>query len=242
MLVEAPEWEPIERELVVVLLARNIFWRTADVRNYCKLRIFFDWWITTIKWENDWKRCFRSSTFIISDERATLQKKWRNLPTNITNMGIQDGRRRWYWNLTRKRKTKKSEILQFKSKIKVQVADLFAPLPSPDSVTCNQAPANSPFCATWQKKELSFWEEEHIYLEDLLESRLWKEHTQPIWACPRLAIPVEETFPAYWFITDWTGNAFFYSLPPSEKPWLSSCTESLGRYRGNRRGWKNYWK
>lgn len=23
-------------------------------------------------------------------------------------------------------------------------------------------------------------EEEHIHLEDLLESRLWKEHTQPI--------------------------------------------------------------
>nr|YP_009381616.1 hypothetical protein AEK19_MT1200 [Utricularia reniformis]ART31414.1 hypothetical protein AEK19_MT1200 [Utricularia reniformis] len=32
MLVEAPEWEPIERELVVLLLAINIFWRTAEVR------------------------------------------------------------------------------------------------------------------------------------------------------------------------------------------------------------------
>lgn len=31
MLVEAPEWEP--RELVVVLLANNLFWRTADVIN-----------------------------------------------------------------------------------------------------------------------------------------------------------------------------------------------------------------
>ena len=74
----------------------------------------------------------------------------------------------------------------------------------------------------------SFWEEEHIHLEDLLESRLWKEHTQPIWACPRLAIPMEESFPAYWFITDWTENACFYSLPPSDEPWLYSCTESLG--------------
>jgi len=80
----------------------------------------------------------------------------------------------------------------------------------------------------------SFWEEEHIHLEDLLESRLWKEHTQPIWACPRLAIPMEESFPAYWFITDWTENACFYSLPvffityKGDEPWLYSCTESLG--------------
>lgn len=43
MLVEAPEWEPIEREFVVVLLAINIFWRTS-----AELWIFFDWWITTI--------------------------------------------------------------------------------------------------------------------------------------------------------------------------------------------------
>ncbi|KAK7232560.1 hypothetical protein RIF29_47824 [Crotalaria pallida] len=41
-LVEAPKWEPIERELLVVLLAINIFLRTADVKNLCEFLIFFD--------------------------------------------------------------------------------------------------------------------------------------------------------------------------------------------------------
>lgn len=95
MLIEAPEWEPIERELVVVLLAINIFWRKADVRNSFEFWKFFDWWIRTKKWENDFKRCFRSESELYQ-MNVTLQKKWRNLPTYIhsmTNMGIKDSRR-----------------------------------------------------------------------------------------------------------------------------------------------------
>lgn len=45
--------------------------------------------------ENDFKRCFRSESELYQ-MNATLQKKWRDLPTYIhsmTNMGIQDYRR-----------------------------------------------------------------------------------------------------------------------------------------------------
>lgn len=129
----------------------------------------------------------------------------------------------WYWNLTRKRKTEKKRKFCSES-----CGSLRPPLPTQSHATRLETRPTLPSVPPDQKKVWSFWEEEHIYLEDLLESRLWKEHTQPIWACPRLAIPMEESFPAYWFITDWTGNACFYSFSPSDEPWLSSCTESLG--------------
>jgi len=132
MLVEAPEWEPIEREFVVVLLAINIFWRTADVRNSCELWIFFDWWITTGKTIS--KDAFEVKVNYI---RWTLPFK-RNgvicLPIFIAwrtwGFKIIEG---WYWNLTRKRKTEKkvqfcSESSSRRSKWKLRISSPPSPL------------------------------------------------------------------------------------------------------------------
>lgn len=119
----------------------------TDVRINCELWKFFDGWITTKSGKTISKDAFEVKVNYI---RWTLPLKRNGVPIFIAwrTWGLKINEERYWRNPTRKRKTEKSEILQWKLRMP----------PSPDSVTCNQAfnPANSPFCTTWPKKSMVF--------------------------------------------------------------------------------------